>query len=187
MNAPDGLHCAAFLLSAFIPAGCLHTAWLKSSWSLRLAIPLDFGLKLRGRHIFGANKMVRGFVMIVPAGGISFLLLSALFQGPWILSPLQYGGLGAVAGLGFMLGELPNSFIKRQLDILPGASPIGMPAKSVCFLIDRTDSILGMLIAIRFFVPLPWLAWIVVLGAGACIHASFSIVMYRLAIKARPF
>src|SRR4026209_2443864 len=109
MSAPDGMDCAMFLIGAFIPAGVLHTAWLRSSWSHRLAIPLDFGRKLRGRRIFGSNKMLRGVVMIVPGSGVSFLLLSTLLRGPWPLSSLQYAALGTFAGLGFMLGELPNS------------------------------------------------------------------------------
>jgi hypothetical protein len=29
-------------------------------------------------------------------------------------------GLGVCAGFGFMAGELPNSFVKRQLGIRPG-------------------------------------------------------------------
>jgi CDP-2,3-bis-(O-geranylgeranyl)-sn-glycerol synthase len=186
VNDPDALSCGSFLLASFIPAGCLHTLWLKSSWSKYLAIPLDFGMTFRGRRIFGDNKMLRGFVMIVPAGAVSFLLLSKILEIPWPLSASQYAGLGALAGLGFMLGELPNSFMKRQLDIAPGQSPEGAAARVACFLIDHTDSIFGMLIALRSLVPVPWLTWVVVLGAGACVHTTFSIAMFYLSIKGRP-
>jgi len=186
VNDPDALRCAAFILSAFIPAGFIHTIWLKSSWSRRLAIPLDFGIRIRGRRIFGENKMVRGFVMIIPAGALSFFVLAKLFTEPWPLSPLQYSGLGALAGLGFMLGELPNSFVKRQFDIRPGHAPNGALAKAACFLIDRTDSILGMLAVLSLMVRLPLWTWIVVVSAGAFIHLSFSIAMFYLRIKARP-
>jgi CDP-2,3-bis-(O-geranylgeranyl)-sn-glycerol synthase len=186
VNDPDALSCASFLLTAFIPAGCLHTLWLKSSWSKFLSIPLDFGMSVRGRRLFGDNKMLRGFVMIIPASAVSFVLRAKLFETPWPLSAVQYAGLGAIAGLGFMLGELPNSFMKRQLDIAPGQAPDSTAARVLCFLIDHTDSIFGMLIALRLLVPVPWLTWIVVLGAGACVHATFSIAMFYLRIKARP-
>src|SRR5262249_42595226 len=117
---------------------------------------------------------------------VSFLLLSKFFETPWPLTALQYAGLGAIAGLGFMLGELPNSFMKRQLGIAPGQAPDSAAARVACFLIDHTDSIFGMLITLRLLVPVPWLTWIVVLGAGACVHATFSIAMFYLRIKARP-
>src|SRR5262245_38869348 len=186
VNDPDSLLCAAFLLAAFIPSGCLHTIWLKSSCSSRLAIPLDFGMKFRGRRLFGDNKMVRGFIVLVPAGAVSFLALSIFFSGPWPVSQLQYAGLGALAAFGFMLGELPNSFVKRQLDIPPGCMPMNAAARLTCFVIDRIDSILGMLVVLRLLVPVPWLTWIVVLGVGACVHASFSVAMFYLRIKTRP-
>ena len=186
MSEPNAVTCAAFLLCAFLSAGFLHTLWLKSAWSQRFAFPLDLGMTVRGRRIFGENKMVRGFMVIAPAAGISFPILAKLFHGMWTLSPMQYAGLGFWAGLGFMSGELPNSFIKRQLDIPPGSAPNSWMAKCVFFLIDRTDSILGMLLFLRLIVPVPRQTWIYVLVVGMGIHAGFSFAMFRLGIKARP-
>jgi CDP-2,3-bis-(O-geranylgeranyl)-sn-glycerol synthase len=184
MEIPDGTSCALFTIAAMIPAGCLHTLWLKSAWSKPFAIPIDMGRTFRGRRIFGANKMLRGFMMIAPASGVSFLLLSRFVPGPWPLTGWQYASLGFSAGLGFMLGELPNSFIKRQLDIRPGSAPQGI-AKWIVLLADRTDSIIGMLLLMQLHVPVPGQTWIVLLGAGAAIHALFSFAMFHLGIKAR--
>ena len=39
--AVNPLACALFLIGAFVVAGLLHSAWLRSRWSGRLAIPLD--------------------------------------------------------------------------------------------------------------------------------------------------
>jgi hypothetical protein len=185
MTAHNSVDCAGFLLAAFLPVGFLHTAWLKSSWSHQLLVPLDFGKTFRGRRIFGENKTWRGFAVIVPGAGVSFLVLSMCFFAPWPLSAFQYAGLGACAGLGFMLGELPNSFIKRQFDIAPGRTPANWPAKALCFLVDHTDSILAMLAVVRLFVPVPALTWIAVLGFGLFIHVSFSVAMFLLGIKGR--
>ena len=55
-----------------------------------------------------------------------------------------------------MAGELPNSFIKRQLDIAPGQASRGSFAYAAQFAIDRLDSIAGMLLALRLVVPVPW-------------------------------
>ena len=121
--------CAAFLLAAFTLAGFFHTAWLVMPASQRFAVPIDGGLKFRRRRLFGDNKMVRGFLVMIPATGLSFALLAVLLSnspagltGLWPLSPGGYALLGLWAGIGFMAGELPNSFIKRQLDIAPGTA-----------------------------------------------------------------
>src|SRR5216110_2464646 len=128
----DPLLCALFLIVSFTAAGLVHSAWLRAPISQRLAIPLDGGVRLRGRRVFGDNKTVRGFAVMVPAAALAFAGLSAAAQfapmvaaGLWPLSPFRFAALGAWAGLGFMLGELPNSFLKRQLDIPPGAAPRG--------------------------------------------------------------
>jgi hypothetical protein len=183
---PNAVTCAVFLLCAFVPAGVLHTLWLKSAWSHRFAIPLDFAMTFRGRRIFGENKMLRGFMMIPLAAGFSFPIVAKLLPNLWMLSSGHYAALGIWAGLGFMSGELPNSFIKRQLDIAPGSTSESPGRKIAFFLIDRTDSIVGMLVFLRLIVPVPWQTWIYVLSMGIAIHAGFSIAMFRLGIKARP-
>jgi hypothetical protein len=104
----------------------------------------------------------------------------------WSLSIAGYAALGAVAGLGFMVGELPNSFVKRQLDIAPGQAPGGSFATIVCFIADRVDSILGMLVALSVVVPVPAMMWLYVLLIGPGIHFAFSALLYRLGVKPRP-
>jgi hypothetical protein len=37
-----------------------------------------------------------------------------------------------------------------------------------------------------FVVPVPALAWVYVLGLGMLVHWFFSVVMFRLGVKARP-
>lgn len=185
----DPLACGFFLLVAFTVAGIAQTAWFASPVSRRFTQPLDGGLRFRGRRIFGANKTVRGFVVMLPACAVAFAVLGAsapLSLGLWELSPLGYAVLGALAGGGFMAGELPNSFIKRQLDIAPGAAPFGSVATVLHFLVDRLDSGLGMLLVVSLAVPTPWVTWGVVLLVGPVVHWSFSLLMFRLGLKARP-
>jgi len=184
MTVPNGVHCALFILAAMIPAGLLHTAWLKSSWSGRLSVPVDFGMTFRGRRLFGPNKMLRGFVILPLASGLMFLLASQI-AAPWPIPHWHYLLLGFSAGLGFMLGELPNSFIKRQLDIEAGQAPLRAPARWLFLVVDRADSTLGMLIVLQVMVPVPAMTWLILLGIGAVVHALFSITMFRLGIKAR--
>ena len=190
---PDPLAAALFVTVAFVLAGLAHSAWLGTRVSRRLMMPLDGGLRFRGRPVFGDNKTVRGFVVMVPAAALAFAGLSAALAASsreglselWPLSIGGYAALGAWAGLGFMAGELPNSFVKRQLEIAPGSAPRGTLASVLCFVGDRVDSILGALIALSLVVPTPPMMWMYVLIIGPGIHLGFSALLYRLGVKAR--
>jgi CDP-2,3-bis-(O-geranylgeranyl)-sn-glycerol synthase len=191
VTALDPVACGWFLLFAFVFAGAAQTAWFTSAASHRFAQPLDAGLTLRGRRLFGENKTLRGFVVMVPASSAGFALLAMLVGDPvalglWTLSVPGYALAGAVAGFGFMAGELPNSFVKRQLDIAPGGAPRGPLASASQFAVDRLDSGIGMLLALSLFVAVPWRTVAVVLIVGSFIHWTFSVVMFRLGLKPRP-
>jgi hypothetical protein len=54
------------------------------------------------------------------------------------------------------------------------------------FLIDRLDSIVGMLIAVSIVVPTPWMTWVYVIVIGPAVHWSFSVLLYYIGVKARP-
>jgi hypothetical protein len=189
----DPLTCAIFLVIAFTLAGLVHTIWLRSRLSQRFRIPLDLGGTFRGKRILGDNKTLRGFMVIVPAAACSFLILGTIVSSYpdfssrlWALSPDSYAFLGLVAGFGFMIGELPNSFIKRQLGIRPGGAPVKTGAKVLFFALDRFDSIVGMLLAISLIVPTPWRLWLYVALLGPCVHWLFSVILYWYGVKERP-
>ena len=91
----------------------------------------------RGRRLFGDNKTLRGFVVMVPAGAVALpsrarSLDHACRRLP-VCGRLTTGEAtrrsARGAALGFMAGELPNSFVKRQLDIAPGAASTGRGAR----------------------------------------------------------
>ena len=191
-TAPDPAACAVFLVAAFTLAGVCQTAWLALPMSRRFAIPLDGGRTFRGQRLFGANKTLRGFVIMVPATGVSFAVLAGVpgrlpssLAGPWPVSSADYALLGMWAGLGFMLGELPNSFVKRQLGVAPGDAAKAVYTRPLFLVLDRVDSILGMLLALAIAVPVPWPTCAYVLIVGSLLHGSFSMVLFRLGGKAR--
>ena len=192
-HAADPGTCALFLLATFVVAGCAQVAWLASRWSRRFAIPLDGGRTFRGRRLFGANKTWRGLVVMVPATGAAFAAVAWIAGGEypasaglWELTRWQYALAGAWAGAGFMLGELPNSFVKRQLDIAPGARAARPAGAFLQFALDRADSGIGMLTALSLAVPTPWQTWAFVLLGGWAVHWSFSVVLFWLRVKPRP-
>lgn len=190
MTRVDPLVAALFILAAFTLAGMAQTAWFAAPASKAFAVPLDGGLHLRGRRLFGPNKTARGFVVMVPAAAAAFVLLAAMAPDVvrawlWRLPLEGYALLGAWAGFGFMAGELPNSALKRQLGIPPGGAPRARAAAVLHFLLDRLDSGIGLLAALSLAVEVPWLTWAYVLLIGPFIHWSFSLVMFRLGLKHR--
>ncbi len=190
----DPLSCSLLIISAFVLAGILQTVWFKSPLSARLAIPLDGGKTFRSQPIFGENKTVRGFVVMVPAAGLAFFVLAQLLpvlpfnlaSGTWKMSSAGYGLLGLGAGFGFMIGELPNSFLKRRFEIPPGGRPGNPLVKPLFFLVDRLDSIVGMLLVVSLMVPTTWHIWFLVLLVGGGIHWCFSLVLFLLGAKDQP-
>jgi hypothetical protein len=189
----DALSCALFLIAGFALAGVCHSAWLAMPGSQQFAVPLDRGRTLRGRRLLGDNKTLRGFMVMVPATGVAFALLASVLRilpvglkGLWPLSPVGYALLGCWAAMGFMAGELPNSFIKRQLDIPPGAAALGRLQGPLFFVVDRVDSIFGVMLALIVAVPVPWRTWLFVALIGPALHGLFSVALFRLGVKARP-
>jgi CDP-2,3-bis-(O-geranylgeranyl)-sn-glycerol synthase len=187
----DPVACALFLIAAFVIAGVAQTAWFKAPMSQRFAIPLDGGLTFRGRRVFGPHKTLRGFVVMVPAAAIAFGILALAAGDPasaglWPLRAGQYVLLGAWAGFGFMAGELPNSFVKRQLGVAPGGIGAAANVRVIQRAVDRLDSPAGMLVALSAVAPIPALTWTIALFIGPILHGLFSLLLFRLGVKARP-
>lgn len=191
--APDPEGAAVFLILAMSLAGVAHVLWLRSDVAALFSQPVDLGLRLRGRRLFGDNKRLCGFMVLPVAAAASFALLgllrdalpAGLAQGMWSLRPGQYAGLGFVAGLAFMLAELPNSFVKRQLDVAPGSQPRNPWFRAAFTCVDRLDSLLGMLLAVGLLVPLPGLTWLWMLVVAPLVHSLFSALLYVSGVKSR--
>lgn len=189
----SAITCASFIILAFVAAGFVQTFWLRSELSKRFSAPIDGGRVFRKRRIFGDNKTLRGFIAIVPAVALAFVAFRVLFgvfgnllDVIWPLTIWQYAALGCFVGVGFMLGELPNSFVKRQFDIPPGGQPKQPFARRLGFLIDRFDSILGGMLFLAFAVPVPVATYLYILLLGPFIHLAFNLLLYRLGVKNRP-
>lgn len=201
-TSPNPWLCALSLAMAFIVAGALQATWLYSKTARRFGKPLDGGRTFRGQRIFGDNKTWRGFVVMIPATGLAFVsmgwinrrlsttalpgtFLAETIDGLWPIEWWQYGLLGCWAGFGFMLAELPNSFLKRQWKVQPGETPQQPWARRICFVLDQVDSVCGALLAISMFVAVPFLTWIILLLAGTLIHWLFNVVLFLVGAKKR--
>lgn len=194
-DVPASLNNALFLVIAMGCAGAVHVLWMWLAPPGALRQPLDMNVTLRGRRLFGANKSLRGLVMMPLAGAASFAAFAAsrsllpdwLAAGMWPLAPGEYALIGMLAGLACMLAELPNSFVKRQLDITPGELPRGGALRFAFIAADRIDTPLGMMIAVSGMVAVQPTTWIWVLLLGSGVHAALSALMHLMGVKARAF
>jgi hypothetical protein len=191
---PAALACAVFVVLVLAMAGVAHVAWLRCPWSRRFALPLDGAATWRGHRLFGANKTWRGLMVLPLATALGFGLgaqfradLPAwLAAGIWTGPVSQLALAGLLCGLAFMLAELPNSLLKRQMGIAPGQTAHHRLLRAWCLVIDRIDSTLGALIALSLMLPLPPMAWLWVPLFGVSLHWAFSYAMYLLKLKSRP-
>ena len=141
-----------WLALPIIAAGLVHLAVLKLDLLSALRrLPLDGGLSFRGRRLFGDNKTWRGAVVTIGTTTLAAWALAQLSGCCWPLPtlvpfaeehPLIWGLL---LGTGYIAGELPNSFAKRQLGIAPGAAGQGTAGR-VFWVVDQVDSLAGMLV-----------------------------------------
>lgn len=182
--------CAGLLITSFVVGGACQSIWFAHPYSRRFSMPIDRGSTFRGRRIFGDNKTIRGFLVIIPATAIAMtafgLAAKELNVGIWPLTTLGFLLLGTISALGLMLGELPNSFLKRQLDVEPGQPPKHRLGRILSAVMDRIDSVVGALVGAAIVVDLSWstIAWCFVLGPP--IHGLFSWLLFVLGVKKRP-
>jgi hypothetical protein len=151
--------------------------------------PLDGGANFRGRRVFGDNKTWRGAIVIVAGVTVATLLLA---QWDWWWDELPAGlreedplPYGLLLGLGVVVGELPNSFLKRQLDIPPGAQrrTLGGVLLTVY---DQADFVLAVwLLLLPLYAMAPWqaaFAFAVVAG----VHLVVNLIGYAIGARKSP-
>lgn len=186
---------ALWLSVPIVLAGMLHMLVVRRGWLKALAVPLDGGHTLRGQPLFGPNKTWRG-VLVMPAAGALFGALQGWLgagAAAWLdpidvarlgggSSALGHALVGAVLGAGYVLGELPNSFLKRQARIPPGTHGQGVLGRFFTA-VDHVDSVLAGLAlgAVAFRYPLA------VVAAGTVVlplvHLAVTVALHRARLK----
>lgn len=182
-----------YSLAPVISGGIFHMLVVSLKFGDRWAIPLDAGLRFRGRRIFGDHKTWRGlFVIIAATIGFSGVqaFLDRSFAGLAELNltrDLSYSWweIGLIWGLAYALPELPNSFVKRQIEIRPGQRGSGIGGYFFLFL-DQADSPMGCGLAAWVFFSWP-ISWALMLALiGTAVHLLLNLSLYGVGLRARP-
>ncbi|MCJ8169126.1 hypothetical protein [Atopomonas sediminilitoris] len=138
-NLLNAAFTALILQIPVIIGGVLHM-WVVSynGWPW-LKVPIN-------EQLFGANKTWRGMLLMPLFTALGALCLwPASSAGQLSIFGESLALAGLAAGLGYVLAELPNSWLKRRAGIAPGA----LPTRHQRWVIagDQIDSGLGVALA----------------------------------------
>jgi hypothetical protein len=89
--------------------------------------------------------------------------------------------LGMLLGLGYLLAELPNSYLKRRLGI-----PAGRPSpryRAAFALLDQADSALGFALVYAVITDVPAAQLVLMVLLGPAIHAVANLTLYGLGLR----
>lgn len=185
-------------LMAPIVAGVINSVWCKTNLLNCLKVPMDGNRNLSdGKRIFGDNKTWKGFW--------GYIVLNIFFAVGWGFCCSLFGIeeynyfytshsntpvfnllIGWLLGLGYALFELPNSFLKRRLDIVPGKGTKGIKKYFFIFL-DQADSVFGCVLVVLLFYPMTLQFYLgyVLLGAGT--HIVINMLLYFMRLRKNMF
>lgn len=191
---------AAMYVTLFssVLAGIINSIWCKTKYMKSAQIPMD-GRKnfIDGKRIFGDNKTWKGFLGYI-FFNIVFMVLWGLFCKYTGLEKYNmfYEGtantvlnnllIGFLIGLAYAVFELPNSFIKRRLGIVPGKSLKGFQ-KAFFVFFDQADSVFGCVLVVCIYHPMTIGFYLLYVVVGAATHIVINMLLYFCKLRKNMF
>ena len=181
-------------MSPLILAGISNMVFTKTNIYKKLRKPIDNNKILKdGQRVFGDNKTWIGFLSMILFYCIFQVLFGILcnhfnintynelynIQSNTILFNFIFG---LIAGFVYMILELPNSFIKRRLNIPSGKTVSGIKGISF-FIIDQIDSLVGVMLLLTLFSNIGFIGYIRYLFMGAITHIFINLILYLLKVR----
>lgn len=183
-----------FLIAILVCAGATNMAFVKSFGRAPLR-PIDGGILLSdGKRMFGNNKTWVGFFGMIAITAIWLAIagwLAANFSAVDRLSlirfdefdsPFSVWFFGALWGLAYVLAELPNSYLKRRINILPGRNGEGLEGRAF-FVLDQADSVIGCVIVMPLFCSITWWDAFALVVLGSFVHYLTNLGLYAVRLK----
>lgn len=181
-------------MSPLLVGGVLNMIFTKTKLYMRLARPIDGGKCLRdGKRIFGDNKTIIGFVSMVVFCIIAQMVCGIMCS---ILKLEQHNDLytarsntlilnfsfGLMIGFIYMICELPNSFLKRRIDIPPGKTVSGALGFAF-FILDQVDSLIGVMWLLCWMANLGFSHYLQYIIVGAFTHIAVNFLLFIFKIR----
>jgi len=170
------------LIYFFLPAYCANMTppFLKKlNLFPSLAKPLDGNRSFLGKPILGSHKTWRGvifsFLIVFFVCFFQFLLFSFPFfkKMSFVDYPSVFLKLSFLMGLGTVSGDLFFAFIKRRLNLQPGAPFLPF---------DQTNYVIGNFVFLEPFFSFGFLFWLKLFLLTFFLHAIFNRLGYHLKI-----
>jgi CDP-2,3-bis-(O-geranylgeranyl)-sn-glycerol synthase len=179
-------------LWVFVPvlgAAVLHAPVLTFDLFGSLKRPLDIGATFRGRRLFGDNKTWRG-ALFMTGGVVAAAGLLSLWPWYWHRLPdgIRDAGpwvYGVLLGVSVVVGELPNSFLKRQLGIQPGAQRRG-PLGVALSIFDQADFVLVAWLLLLPLWTMSVVQAVIVFAVVAVVHVGVNLVGFGIGARGSP-
>jgi hypothetical protein len=152
----------------------LHAPVLRYDLLKRLKRPIS-------DRLFGSNKTWRG----------ALVMFTGVFVATGVFWPLMPDELdswplaGALIGAGTVLGELPNSFLKRRLGIGPGERRV-TPGGVALVVYDQADFVPAIAIALLPVWTMPLDTLLLGFVAVAAVHLVVNVIGYAIGARDQP-
>ena len=179
-----------FSVSPVIFAAISHMIVVKYQWGAFLKYPLDHHITYRKKRLFGKNKTYRGL--------IAMILFSILFTKMYyvlvnyfpelkpynLLNINQYSYIfyGVLFGFGYIIGELPNSFYKRQLEVTEGKT-----TTIFMRIIDQIDSVISITLLLVVFSSFSWTHFVIGILFYGILHSVINYVLFLIGLRKEAF
>ena len=177
-----------------ILSGIVNMLFVKTPIYKKYKIPIDCNKNwIDGKRIFGDNKTFIGFISMIVFCIIFQILWGYVgelcqlnSQNDWYLvysNSIGYNVVsGFLVGLFYMLFELPNSFIKRRINIIPGKTDKGIKG-IVFFVIDQIDSLIGVFLVLKLLSGIAWSKYFLYLLVGGLTHITINLMLWLWGIR----
>lgn len=187
-----------YFLLPVILGGVSNMVFVKLPVATRLKRPMDGGWRLNdGERLLGENKTWKGFLGMILFTSLWMAVVAYVSRTfPWAgdLSLIRYEAFrfpfnewfyGALWGFGYVLFELPNSYVKRRLNIPPGRNASGL--KGILFtFIDQADSVIGCMVFMLFFYVPSVTEAVLIFLVGTGVHYVVNVLLFGIRLKNQP-
>jgi len=172
----------------FLPAGIANGAPVvvsKFPILKKFNYPLDFNLTYKGKRILGSHKTIRGLIFGILLGIYTQFVLQQAYTtsdtlqnaSPIDFTEINFIILGALLGLGAIIGDSMKSLFKRRINIAPGKS---------WFPFDQLDYIVGGILFSLVYIQLDPIYYLLIFVIYLIVHPISTVIGYFIRVKDSP-
>lgn len=183
-----------FTMLPVILGGIANMIFVKTPLFRKFKKPIDLGKCTKdGKRILGDNKTWFGFLSMIVFVGIFQLGIGYVSEKCSLNHLNEFYNLhnntmfynfvvGFSLGFVYMIFELPNSFIKRRIDIPSGKTVSGFKGV-LFFIVDQIDSLVGVMFVLYLLSDISFGRYLAYVGVGGLTHIVINLLLKLLKIR----